>query len=86
MIPLGVRKICPFSLTSRPALGPTQSPIQQVRRLLPGGKQNRSDVDHLRPSSAEVKNEWSPTSIPPYAFKDCIEKNLYFYLHICLQI
>jgi hypothetical protein len=45
--------------TSRPALGPTQPPIQWV----PGGPFPRGkvrpgrDADHSPPSSAEVKNE-----------------------------
>jgi len=29
------------------------------------------DVDHTSPSSAEVKNEWSCTSIPAYALIAC---------------
>jgi hypothetical protein len=27
-----------------------------------------SEIDHLRPCSSEVKNEWSYTSAPPYTF------------------
>jgi hypothetical protein len=43
---------------SRPALGPTQPPIQWVPGVLsPGGKARPGrDTDHSPPSSAEVKN------------------------------
>jgi hypothetical protein len=40
-----------FPHPSRAALGPTQPPIQWV----PGVKQPGRDVDHLPPTSAEVK-------------------------------
>jgi hypothetical protein len=53
---------------SRTALGPTQPPIQWVPGALPlGVKRPGREVDHSPPSSAEVKNEWSYTSITPYA-------------------
>jgi hypothetical protein len=44
---------------SRPALGPTQPPIQWVPGVLsPGGKARLGrDADHSPPSSVEVKNE-----------------------------
>jgi hypothetical protein len=46
---------------SRPALGPTQPPIQWVMGTggsFPGGKARPGrDADHSPPSSAEVKNE-----------------------------
>jgi hypothetical protein len=54
---------------SRPALGPTQSPIQWIPGVLtpvvtrPGRK-----ADHSHPSSAENKNAWSYTSIHAYVF------------------
>ena len=35
-------------------------------------KQLGIGADHLSPSSAKVKNEWSYTSAPPYAFMACI--------------
>jgi hypothetical protein len=41
-----------FQYTSRPALGPTQSPIQWS---FPGVKRPGRGVDHPPPSSAEVK-------------------------------
>jgi len=53
----------------RPALGPNQPPIQWV----PGAlslrvKRPGSEADHSPPSSAEVKNAWSYTFNPQYAF------------------
>jgi hypothetical protein len=60
-VPVGSRI---FSTSSRPALGPTQSPIQWV----PGVKQQRREADHSPPASAEVKKMWIYISTPPYAF------------------
>jgi hypothetical protein len=34
-------------------------------------RQPRHEADHSTSSSAMVKNEWSSTSIPPYAFMAC---------------
>jgi hypothetical protein len=50
----------------RLALGPTQPPIQWVPGL--GEKLLGHEADHSHPSSAEVKNAWSYTSTPLYAF------------------
>jgi hypothetical protein len=59
-----------FTTTSRLALGPTQPPIQWVPEALSlGVKQPGHEADHSFPSSAEVKNVWSYTSTPQYAFK-----------------
>jgi hypothetical protein len=48
--------LCPVS---RPALGPTQPPVQWVPGVLSPGDKTRPgrDADHSPPSSAEVKNE-----------------------------
>jgi hypothetical protein len=55
-----------FATASRPALGPTQTLIQWVPRAIsPGVKRPGREGDHSFPSSAEVKNAWSYTSIPP---------------------
>jgi hypothetical protein len=55
-----------FVTTSRPALGPTQLPIQSVSGALSlGVKRSGREVDYSPPSNAEVKNEWSYTSTPP---------------------
>jgi hypothetical protein len=67
---------CHFFLlatVSRPALGSTPHPIQQVLRVLsPGIKQLGHEVDHLSPSSASVKNAWNYTSTPPVRLHDVI--------------
>jgi hypothetical protein len=61
---IGVRspegqRIFPLTSVSRPALGPTQPPVQWVPRLLSPGVKARPgrDADHSPPSSAEVENE-----------------------------
>jgi hypothetical protein len=61
---IGVRsrqgqRIFPVASVSRPALGPTQLPVQWVPRVLsPGVKvRPRRDAHHSPPSSAEVENE-----------------------------
>jgi hypothetical protein len=51
-IGVGVRISFLVSMSSRPVLGPTQSPIQWV----PGLKRPRREAEHSHPSSAEVKN------------------------------
>ena len=50
--------------TPRPALEPTQPPIQCVLGFFPGVKRARREVDHKPSYSAEVKNEWRYTSTP----------------------
>jgi len=49
---------------SRPAMGPTQPPIQWIT----GVKRPRREANHSPHSSAEVKNAWGYTSTPQYAF------------------
>jgi hypothetical protein len=52
-----------YSTASRPALGPTQPPIQWVSGALPPGlKPPGRDADQSPPFSAEVKNDGG---IPP---------------------
>jgi hypothetical protein len=57
-------KKCFFSsIASRPALGPTQPPIQwEPGALSPTAKQLGRKPDHTSPSCAEVKND---EAIPP---------------------
>jgi len=50
-----------FALDSRPALGPTESPIQWV----PGGKASGAWSWPPTSISAEIKNAWSYTSTLP---------------------
>jgi hypothetical protein len=53
------QRIFPLSSVSRPALGPTQPPVQCVPGVLSPGVKARPgrDADHSPPSSAEVENE-----------------------------
>jgi hypothetical protein len=53
------QRIFTLASVSRPALGPTQPPVQWVPGVLsPGGKARPGrDADHSSPSSAEVENE-----------------------------
>jgi hypothetical protein len=51
---------------SRPALGPTQPPIQWAPEDLSSDvKRPGHEADHSPLSSAEVKNAWSYMSTPP---------------------
>jgi hypothetical protein len=55
-----------FTTASRRALGPTKPPIRLVTRALSlGVKRSGREADHSPPASAEVKNAWSYTSVPP---------------------
>jgi hypothetical protein len=56
-------------IASRTVLGPTQPPIQWVPGALSlGVKRPGREADDSPPSNAEVKNAWSYTSTPHYAF------------------
>jgi hypothetical protein len=46
--------------------GPPSRLFKGCRGAVPGVKRPGRDVDHLSPSSVEVKNEWSYISAPPY--------------------
>jgi hypothetical protein len=52
------QRIFPLTSVSRPALGPTQLPVQWVPVVLSQGVKARPgrDADHSPPSSAEVVN------------------------------
>jgi hypothetical protein len=55
-----------FTTASRPALGPTQPPIQWVLRALsPGVNRSARDANHSPSPSTKVKNARNYTSIPP---------------------
>jgi hypothetical protein len=74
----------PLSSVSRPALGPTQPPVQWVPGVLSPGVKARPgrDADHSSPSSAEVVNEklylLSP-QVPPWR----VTGLLYFFFTFC---
>jgi hypothetical protein len=59
---LGGEDICLFSTTSRPALRPTQPPIQQT----PGVKRPGHYADHSLSSNAKVKNG---RAMPPLLYR-----------------
>jgi hypothetical protein len=62
-------KIFPFSTASRPAVGPSQPPIQWVQRAVyPGVKRPACEADHSPPSSADVRNGGAIPPLPPYVF------------------
>jgi hypothetical protein len=68
--PGGVKNFL-FSTSSRPALGPTQPPIQWVPGALsPGVKQLWREADHSPPASTKVKKMWSYTTTPLYTFME----------------
>jgi hypothetical protein len=57
------KSFCSFSATSRPALEPTQPPIQWILEAVPlEVKRQGREADHSPPSSADFKNGGS---IPP---------------------
>jgi hypothetical protein len=62
-----------FLHLSRPALGPTQPPVQWVLGLSEGKRWPGPDADHSPPSSAMVMKEWNYTSIPPVGRTACTE-------------
>jgi hypothetical protein len=66
-----------FATAFGPTLGPTQPSIQQIQEVpSPGVKRLGREADHSLPSSIEVKNARSYTSIPPYVFMTwCLVKN-----------
>jgi hypothetical protein len=67
-VPVKVKNFL-FFTSSRPALGPTQPPIQWVPGALSQGvKPPGREADHSLSASAEVKKTWIYTSTPPYAF------------------
>jgi hypothetical protein len=74
-----------FTTASRPALGPTQPPIQWVLGALPlEVKRSGCEADHSPPSSAEVKNAWSCTSTLSIRLSCVIldnkTRNVFYYL------
>ena len=53
-------------------MGPIQPPTQWVSRAVsPAVKWPRNVANHSASSSVYIKNKWSYTSTPPYAFMSC---------------
>jgi hypothetical protein len=62
-----------FTTASKLALGPTQPPTQWVpAALYLGVKRLGRESNHSHPSSTEVKNAWSYTSISPIRLHDVV--------------
>jgi hypothetical protein len=75
------QRISPLASASRPALGPTQPPVQWVSvALSPGVKRGREvTLTTYPPSSAEVKNEQELYLLSPHAPAWRVAGSLYFY-------
>jgi hypothetical protein len=72
-----------FATAPGPALGPSQPPIH----WLPGVKRQGREADNSPPFSAEVKNTWSYTSSPPYAFMAwCLVKQRENFTHVTTHV
>jgi hypothetical protein len=62
-------KNCCYSMSSKPALGSTQQPIQWAPVALSlGVKRPRREADHSPPTTAEIMKTWSYKPTSPYAF------------------
>jgi hypothetical protein len=60
-----IPKVFLSSVTSRPAVGPTQPPIQWLPGTVPlRVKRPRHEYDHSSPFSAEVKNDGAVPQLP----------------------
>jgi hypothetical protein len=72
--------IFPLASVSRPALGPTQPPVQWVPGVLSPGVKARPGryADHSPPSSAEVENEYELYILSPQAPSWRVAGLLYF--------
>ena len=68
-----------FSKTPRPALGPSQPPIQRVPGLFFGGTASWAWSNHSSTNSTKVKNEWTCTCMPPISLHSVVRENFYFY-------
>jgi hypothetical protein len=67
-----------FPKPSTLTMGPTQPPFNVHRDCFPWVKRPGRHDDHSPPFSAEVKNEWSFTSTPPYTFMAWVGTDLRF--------
>jgi len=77
-----------FSKRSMPSLGSSKPTIQWVTGFFPRTKRPGSEGNHSTPSCAELMNEWSHTSTPPYAFMACNVKEalIPLYRHVLLRL
>jgi len=72
-----------FPHLSRPALGPTQPPVQCVPGLSPGKERSGRDGDPSRSSSVMVKKEYGYISTPPMSRTACIEPQCLYKGPLC---
>jgi hypothetical protein len=81
------QRIFPLTSVSRPALGPTQPPVQWVPGVLSRDKARPGrDADHsphLVPRS-RMSRSYRPTSSPPSAFRACSGTALPLVMHILI--
>jgi hypothetical protein len=75
------QEVSHFSRWSRPAVGPTQPPIQWIPGPFPDVKRPGFDKEHTFPSTAEVKNVSSKWLLSLHSFMTQTGKNLIFYLY-----
>jgi len=69
--PSGATDLFPKRKTSRPTMGLTARPNQWIPGVhSPGVNRPERGGDHKTPSSAEVKNEWSCTSMSTLYLRD----------------
>jgi hypothetical protein len=75
-----------ISSVSRPALGPTQPPVQWVSVVLSPEVKARPgrDADHSPLSSAEVVNEYELYLLSPQAPPWRVAGLLYIYMCVCV--
>jgi hypothetical protein len=76
-----------FATASRPAVGPTQPPLQWVLwAITPGVELSQSKVDHYPPSSSKIKNVWICIfTSPHYVFTTwCLVKQVVVFMAQCL--
>jgi len=72
LIPGRGKILSPFQSTQTGS-GAHQSPTQWVTMtLFLGVMLLENEADHLPPSNAQVDNNWSYTSIPPYTLMKCM--------------
>jgi hypothetical protein len=65
-VQLYVFAVVAYLTSSRPSMGPTQSPTQWVAGVIsPVAKRQEREADHPSPTGAEAKKKWIYTSAPP---------------------
>ena len=67
------------------ALGPTQPPVKWALELFPRVKRPGREVNHPLPFTAEIKNEWSCTSLHPICLHSIERENVTFTVSINLN-